>query len=199
MEPVARTLAVPGAPSLACMEWDDGENLPVMALLTDSGCPANAMADMAASFGGEYRIVAPLPDADDEELDEARLTALLRACGADALVIAQGAHGRTALHVAARSPNLVRALVLVETPLHAARGLNPHVGQPVLLIRGSCSRALTHADAVALSELLGRCRLAEIENSGEWPQAMPPEAFDAALRWFLAGSTDGDLFGPPAG
>ena len=63
MEPEIRTLAVPGAPPIACIEWDDGENRPVMALLTDSGCPANVMADMAESFGGEYRIVAPLPDA----------------------------------------------------------------------------------------------------------------------------------------
>ena len=62
------------------------------------------------------------------------------------------------------------------------------ITRPVLLVRGRQSALLTHETAVRMRELLpvSQVRLAELEGGGHWFYQDFPEAFEAAVQWFLA-------------
>ena len=60
---------------------------------------------------------------------------------------------------------------------------------PVLLVRGRQSSLLVHETAVRMRECLpeSQVRLAELEGGGHWFYQDFPGAFEATIRWFLAG------------
>lgn len=65
---------------------------------------------------------------------------------------------------------------------------------PTLLLRGRQSQLLTHETAVKMREVHSRdrVRLAELDGGGHWFYQDFPGAFEAAVRWFLAGQQDGE-------
>jgi len=182
-----RSVALPGHRRVTYAEWSSGKGLPLL-LLPDPDCPPDAVAGLPVSLADRYRVIAPLPQEDAGRLSEADLAALLKAVGWPAIVVAHRSRGGSACRVAAASPALVRALVLVETPLDAIGALDRPPRQPVLVLRGCRSTRFSHSDAVALYQMIPGGRLAELEGAGEWPSEMQPAAFDAALSWFLAAS-----------
>ena len=60
---------------------------------------------------------------------------------------------------------------------------------PTLIVRGRKSTLLTHETAVKMREALpkNQVRLTELENAAHWLYQDTPEAFEATVRWFLAG------------
>lgn len=56
---------------------------------------------------------------------------------------------------------------------------------PTLVVRGRQSNLLTHEVAVRMREAAPRARLVELEGGGHWFYQESPEAFEAAVRWFL--------------
>ncbi|MDP6419719.1 MAG: alpha/beta hydrolase [SAR202 cluster bacterium] len=60
---------------------------------------------------------------------------------------------------------------------------------PTLIVRGRRSTLLTHETAVKMREALPKhqVRLAELEDAAHWLYQDTPAAFEAIVRWFLAG------------
>jgi pimeloyl-ACP methyl ester carboxylesterase len=60
---------------------------------------------------------------------------------------------------------------------------------PTLIVRGRRSTLLTHETAVKMREALPkhRVRLTELEDAAHWLYQDTPAAFEATVRWFLAG------------
>ena len=60
---------------------------------------------------------------------------------------------------------------------------------PTLIVRGRRSTLLTHETAVKMREALPKhqVRLAELEDAAHWLYQDTPAAFEATVRWFLAG------------
>ena len=65
---------------------------------------------------------------------------------------------------------------------------------PTLIVRGRQSTLLTHETAVKMRESLPKrqVRLAELEDAAHWLYQDVPAAFEATVRWFLAGLDPAD-------
>ena len=103
------------------------------------------------------------------------------------VLVGHGEGGLNAIAYAARNPDKVGALVVVDSDLSEPDMWDEWRGVrcPALVARGRLSTVMTHEMAVRMREAAPRVRLAELEGGGHrFHQEMPVE-FETAVRWFL--------------